>query len=115
MSDPLNGAQAALAAGRPGDALSLAEVAAAQFPSDLRAARLIATIRTTLCSMGKVPQPTTPLRHSSRGAAPISTTCGKSPFSRRSASDMTLKSVLKSALRRVDLPVDWEPKTEMRW
>jgi predicted O-linked N-acetylglucosamine transferase (SPINDLY family) len=48
MSDPLDGAQAALLAGRPGDALSLAEVAAAQSPSDLRAARLIATIRTTL-------------------------------------------------------------------
>src|SRR6202000_800391 len=33
---------------------------------------------------------------------------------RLSASDMTEKSVLKRAFRRVDLPVDCEPKTEMR-
>jgi hypothetical protein len=33
----------------------------------------------------------------------------------RSDSAMTEKSVSKRAFRRVDLPVDCDPKTEMRW
>lgn len=34
---------------------------------------------------------------------------------RLSASDMTLKSVLKSAFNRVDFPVDWDPNTDIVW
>jgi hypothetical protein len=34
---------------------------------------------------------------------------------RRSDSDMTLNSVPNRWLSSVDLPVDCEPKTEMRW
>jgi len=32
-----------------------------------------------------------------------------------SVSDMTPNSVPNKWLSRVDFPVDWEPKTEMRW
>lgn len=34
---------------------------------------------------------------------------------RRSVSDMTENSVPKRLFKRVDFPVDWDPKTEIRW